>query len=86
MRRWRGIVLAMPLSGCAGGGAPSFAVFGAFFPAWLLCAAIGVVIALAARGAMVASGLNETIPWQLLVCLSCGLIGGCLLWLMGFGQ
>jgi hypothetical protein len=86
VRPWCSIASVLILSGCAGKNAPSVAVFGAWFPAWLLCALIGVIVALGARAVMVASGLDAIIPWQLLVCLCCGLIGGCLFWLIGFGQ
>jgi hypothetical protein len=45
------------LSGCSAGGAPSFDLFGAFFPAWLLCGVIGIAAAGVARVAFISSGL-----------------------------
>ena len=42
-------ILTLPLlslCGCSEPGAPSFAIFGAFFPAWLLCALLGILVAL----------------------------------------
>jgi NhaP-type Na+/H+ or K+/H+ antiporter len=43
-----GLMLAAFLStGC--GRAPSFDILGSFFPAWLVCLALGVVLAAAAR-------------------------------------
>ncbi len=79
--------LAAPglLTGCSAGGAPMFAMFGAYFPAWLLCAVIGVVVAMGARVAFVASGRADLLPWPLLVCSSIGLIAAIVVWRVAFG-
>lgn len=45
------------LNGCATRGAPSFALFGAFFRAWMLCAGFGIIAAIAARAIFIFSGL-----------------------------
>jgi hypothetical protein len=76
--------LGAPLSGCAVNGAPSFVLFGAYFPAWMLLAGIGIVIALATRVALVATGLAAVLPLQLFVCTSTGLIVASLTWLLWF--
>jgi hypothetical protein len=76
---------ALALGGCSTG-APSFVLFGAFFPAWLLCGTLGIVGAGAARAAFVASGLSDTLPYQLFVCSAIGAIVALLVWLIGFGQ
>ena len=67
-------------------GAPSYSLFGAFFPAWLLCAAIGIIGAIGARAAMVSSGLAKVLPYQLFVCASIGLIVALLVWLIWLGR
>jgi hypothetical protein len=67
-------------------GAPSYMLFGAFFPAWMLCALIGILAAVAARAVMVSSGLARILPFQLFVCASIGLIVALILWLVWFGQ
>jgi hypothetical protein len=41
------MLAAFLLAGC--GQAPSFDILGSFFPAWLLCLALGVVLTAAAR-------------------------------------
>jgi hypothetical protein len=41
------ILAALLLTGCAR--APSFDILGSFFPAWLLCLALSVVLTVAAR-------------------------------------
>jgi hypothetical protein len=76
----------MTLSGCSGGSAPSFDLFGAFFPAWLLCGVIGVAGATVARLVFVSTGLANVLPYQLAVCAAIGVITAVLVWLVGFGH
>ncbi len=78
-------LLSLILSGCARIGAPSFVLFGAFFPDWMLCALVGIAVAVAARVVFVATGLSAILPYQLFVCLSIGLIFAFLAWLFWFG-
>jgi hypothetical protein len=66
-------------------GAPSFVVAGAFFPAWMLCAFIGIVGAIASRSVFVATGLNGVLPFQFFVCSSIGVIIATLSWSLWFG-
>jgi hypothetical protein len=80
------IFITLPaLGGCASHGAPSFVLFGAFFPAWMLCALIGIFGAIAARGIFVAARLDSVLPFQLFVCSSVGLVVAALTWLIWFG-
>jgi hypothetical protein len=76
---------ALTLGGCSPG-APSFVLFGAFFPAWMLCGTLGIIGAGMARAAFVASGLSDVLPYQLFVCSAVGVIVALLVWLVGFGQ
>ena len=80
------IAILVGLGGCAAQGAPSFILFGAYFPAWMLCAVIGIAGALAARIGMVTTGLSDTLPFQLFVCTSIGLIAAISAWLLWFGR
>jgi hypothetical protein len=73
------------VSGWSAAGAPSFELFGAFFPAWLFCGVIGLVGAAAARGVFVASGLSDIVPYQLFVCTAIGIVAACLAWQLAFG-
>jgi len=66
------LATALALSGCAVQGAPSYTLFGAYFPAWMFCAAIGLVAAIVARASFEASGLAHVLPYQLFVCASIG--------------
>jgi hypothetical protein len=63
-----------------GCGAPSLIIAGAYFPAWLLCAIIAVVVASVVRGVMVATRLSQLIPFQLAVCTSIGVIVALIVW------
>jgi YtcA-like protein len=72
------------LSGCSAGG--PFDLFGAFFPAWLLCGVIGIAAAGVARVAFISSGLANALPYQLAVCTAIGVIAALLIWLIGFGR
>jgi hypothetical protein len=74
------------LTACSAGGAPSFTLFGAFFPAWLLCGLIGVLGAGVARAGFVATGLATVLPYQLLVCTAVGIIAATVVWLVWFGS
>jgi YtcA family len=73
-------------SACALQGAPSFALFGAYFPDWMLVAAIGILVAGAARAVMVLTGLAEVLPLQLLTCVSVGATTAILVWLIWFAR
>ncbi|MGL5384452.1 MAG: YtcA family lipoprotein [Serratia sp. (in: enterobacteria)] len=55
------------LIGCRDFGAPAFSLFGSYFPAWLACAGIGIVAAIAARVLLILAGIDEVLPWRLFV-------------------
>ena len=74
------------LSGCSASGAPSFDLFGAFFPAWLLCGIAGIAGAVVARLTFVSSGVANILPYQLAVCAAIGITTALLFWLVGFGH
>jgi hypothetical protein len=67
-------------------GAPSFPLFGSFFPAWLFCAVFGVLAAIGARVAFVALGKADVLPFQLFVCTAIGLLSAVVGWLIWFGR
>ena len=74
------LLLGQAFSSTGCGGAPSVTIAGAYFPAWLLCAIIAVLVAAFIRAAMVATGLANFIPYQLAVCCSAGVIVALILW------
>ena len=68
----------LSLAGC--GGAPSLTIAGAYFPAWLLCGLIAVLVAVIVRVLMVVTGLSNHIPYQLAVCSSIGVLVALVVW------
>ena len=80
------VVASATLAGCTGHGAPSYVLFGAYFPGWMFCAVAGIIGAIAARGVFVAVGLDGILPFQLFVCASVGLLVATSTWLVWFGQ
>jgi hypothetical protein len=76
----------LSLCGCSETGAPSLDIFGAFFPAWLLCAVLGIFVALGVRIFFAARNLTDVLPFQLPLCTSLGAIFALLIWLICFGR
>lgn len=73
------------LCGCEIDGAPSYSIAGAFFPAWLLCAALGVVGTLLFRVLLIVLTLDDVMPVKLLVYAAFGSGLATWLWLSVFG-
>jgi hypothetical protein len=68
------LLTASLTGGCGARGAPWFSLFGAYFPAWLLCALVGVIGAVLARALLVAIGLDAIVRARLLTYGSLGVI------------
>ena len=64
----------------------SYSLFGAFFPAWLLCAAVGLMACLVLRGAMIAIRFDDAIPLKLVVYTAFAVLVALGLWLTLFGE
>jgi hypothetical protein len=79
-RLWR----AAPLLGLLGGcdGAPSRNILGSYFPSWMVCALVGIALALAARAIFKASGLLEELPVPFVVMLAIACAGTFAMWLI----
>lgn len=71
--------------GPAAAAAPSLVVFGAYFPAWLLCALLGVVGALAVRALLRRVNLDEALPAKIVVYLAFAILIGVGLWRLWYG-
>ena len=72
--------LAVVTSGCEG--APSRNILGSYFPSWMVCALVGIVLALVARGVLKATGLLQELPAPLAVLLAFGCAVNFALWLI----
>lgn len=77
------LTLADALGGCSG--APSYVLFGAYFPAWMLFSLIGILAAIVVRILLVKTGLAETLPYQLFLCVAAGTIVASAVSLASFG-
>ncbi|CAH1669872.1 YtcA family lipoprotein [Chelatococcus asaccharovorans] len=61
------LAACLPLAGCTSVGAPSLPLFGAYFPAWLACAVAGILGAVVIRVIFIPIGIDDVLPWRLLV-------------------
>jgi hypothetical protein len=77
-------LLCILLTGCASAGAPDIELAGAYFPAWLICAVLGIIGGVVARILLVITHLAERLPHQLAVCAGLGLIVAVGTWLLFF--
>jgi hypothetical protein len=77
-------ILVSGLGGCAHAGAPSFEFFGAFFPAWMLCALAGIAGAAGARAALASPRVIGALPSPLAVCTAIGIAVALIAWLLLF--
>ena len=79
------MVMSCVLAGCSFmEEAPSLELFGAYFPAWMLCGLIGIVGAASTRMILTAPAVNNTVPFQLAVCTAAGVIAALLTWMALF--
>ena len=62
------------LQGCTLGRAPSVPIFGSYFPAWIICAVGGILVAVVLRFLFVAVGIDEHLiaPPLVYLCLAVG--------------
>jgi hypothetical protein len=75
---------AAPLLGLLGGcdGAPSRNILGSYFPSWMVCALVGLALALAARTIFKALGILKELPVPLVVMAAIGCAGTFAMWLI----
>jgi hypothetical protein len=77
--------LALGSTGCGVTGAPWFSVFGAYFPAWMVCALIGIASAVLVRAIFVAVGIDALMALRLLTYAAIGVLFGVGSWQLWFG-
>ena len=68
------------------GAAPSLTMFGAFFPAWLVCAIVGIVSCLVLRALIIALRFDDAIPLKLFVYTAFAILVALASWLAMFGE
>ena len=79
-RLWCAAALLASLSGCDG--APSRNILGSYFPSWMVCALLGLALALVARAIFKALGILGEIPAPLVVMAAIGCAGTFAMWLI----
>jgi hypothetical protein len=75
---------ALFLAGCST--SPAQNMFGSFFPAWMLCAAVGIAGAVIVRQVLCALGVNGHLIAPPLTYLCIAVAGTLLVWLLWFGH
>jgi hypothetical protein len=75
----------LTLTGCSLQGAPSFPLVGAYFPAWMMCALIGILTAIGFRVAFLALGIDAILRFRLFTYVSLGVLMALLVWALVFG-
>ena len=76
------LILATALTGC--GRAPTFNILGSFFPSWLVCLLVGIILAAIANRIFVRLALDKEILWPVVVYPCLALFFACVLWLVLF--
>lgn len=68
------------LTGC--NAAPSQNILGSYFPSWMICALIGLVVAVLVRQIFAVAGIDRTLPVPLLVYLAIATAAAFATWLI----
>jgi hypothetical protein len=80
---WR-VALALPVAACSY--APTMDLLGSYFPAWMLCAVVGIVAAVVIRLILAVAGINDHVVAPLLTYAGLALSATLLTWLIWFGH
>ncbi len=78
------VAIALPVAACSY--APTQDLFGSFFPAWMLCAAIGIVAAVIIRQILALAGISDYVVAPLLTYAGLAVSATLLAWLFWFGH
>src|SRR5262249_41740410 len=82
LRALRSAAILLPVSGCSY--SPTLDLLGSYFPAWMLCAVIGIFIAVAIRQAPALAGIGEYVVAPFLTYAGFALSASLLVWLLWF--
>ena len=80
---WR-VAIALPVAAC--NYAPTMDLFGSYFPAWMLCAALGIVAAIILRQILAVAGITDYVVAPLLTYAALAVSATLLAWLVWFGH
>jgi len=76
--------IALSVAACSY--APTMNLFGSYFPAWMLCAVIGIVTAVFIRQILAVAGINDYVVAPLLTYAGLAVSATLLAWLFWFGH
>ena len=72
------------MSGCSS--SPTLNLLGSYFPAWMLCAALGIVAAIIIRQVLAVTGISDYVVAPLLTYAGLAVSATLLAWLLWFGH
>ena len=78
------VAIALPSAAC--NFAPTMDLFGSYFPVWMLCAALGIIVAVITRQLLAVAGVNDYVVAPLLTYAGLALSATLLAWLVWFGH
>jgi YtcA family len=76
--------IALPVAGCSS--APTLDLLGSYFPAWMLCAVVGIVAGIIIRQILAVVGINDYVIAPLLTYAALAVSATLLAWLLWFGH
>jgi hypothetical protein len=80
----RRVAIALPVAAC--NYSPTMDLFGSYFPAWMLCAAAGIVATVIIRQILAVAGVNDYVVAPLLTYAGLAVSATLLAWLIWFGH
>jgi hypothetical protein len=80
---WR-VAIALPVAACSY--SPTMDLLGSYFPAWMLCAVIGIVASVIIRQILAVAGINDYVVAPLLTYAGLAVPATLLVWLLWFGH
>ena len=80
---WRSAI-ALPVAACSY--SATMDLFGSYFPAWMLCAAVGIIAAIAIRQILAVAGIADYVVVPLLTYAALAVSATLLAWLVWFGH
>jgi len=78
------VAIALAISGCSY--SPTQDLFGSYFPAWMLCAVLGIIAAVIIREIIGVTGINDYVVAPLLTYAALAVSATLLVWLFWFGH
>jgi YtcA family len=70
----------------SGSHSPTLDLFGSYFPAWMLCAVVGILAAVIIRQVLVVADIDEYVIAPLLTYAGLAVSATLLVWLVWFGH